>query len=86
MGKVTKFQFSCFIRLGAAFKKPEGPPVRLGLNNHDKVSFVTNHNRIIEVTLANHHLMKPELMKCQREHISSQRLWKFGSHYLFIVH
>ena len=35
LGKVTKFQFNCFSRLGAAFKKPEGggirPPVRLGL-------------------------------------------------------
>ena len=24
LGKVTKFQFNCFSRLGAAFKKPEG--------------------------------------------------------------
>ena len=34
LGKVTKFQFNWFSRLGAAFKKPEGrgtPPVRLGL-------------------------------------------------------
>ena len=35
LGKVTKFQFNCLSRLGAAFKKPEGggihPRVRLGL-------------------------------------------------------
>ena len=36
-GKVRRFKFSCFSRLGAAFKKPEGAastpplPVRLGL-------------------------------------------------------
>ena len=41
LGKVTKFQFNCFSRLGAAFKKPEGaasaapppPPVRSGLKS-----------------------------------------------------
>ena len=36
LGKVTKFQFNCFSRLGAAFKKPEGggippSPIRLKL-------------------------------------------------------
>ena len=35
LGKVTKFQFDCFSRLGAAFQKPEAsgllPPVQLGL-------------------------------------------------------
>ena len=41
LGKVTKFQFNSFSRLGAAFKKPEGggirPPVRLGLKQCIKI-------------------------------------------------